>query len=183
MRRLHPKVVTRIWSPNRYSPRGQKPSLIVIHDTESQEKFKSAADLEAIGNLFAKASFQASAHVCTDGDGHSARYVADKDAAWQCRAYNRAALGIEQIGYAAYKAWRDDQVNETARWVAHWSIKHKIPIRRAWVLNGRVIRSGVITHAQLGAAGGGHSDPGPNYPMGVMKKRARKIKRLLKKRR
>lgn len=179
--RLHPKVVVRVPSPNR-SARTTGISLVVIHDSESFEKLRSLSDLKAIGELFSNPNFDASAHVCTDADGHSARYVPDREKAWHVVSYNSAALGIEQIGFASQKQWTDAEVNETARWVARWSLKYGIPIRRAWVARGRVIRSGVITHKQLGSAGGGHSDPGPSYPMRRMKAKARGFKRALKSR-
>lgn len=174
-RRVAPKVVLRQPSPN-ISQRVSPISLIVIHDTEG-------GSLASVGSEFASSSSQVSAHVCTDAKGESARYVRDEDKAWQCVAYNSAALGIEQIGFAAQKDWPAAQVDETARWVARWSVKHGIPIRRAIVLNGRVLRSGVITHEQLGIAGGGHHDPGPAYPMGTLKKRARVFRKALKKKR
>lgn len=175
--RLHPNVVVRRPSPNQ-SARTSPIRLIVIHDTESHNR-QGASDLEAIGALFANPSFQASAHVCTDEDGQSARFVPDGRKAWHCVSYNSAALGIEQIGFASQGEWSDRQLRETARWVARWSKKFGIPIRRALVVNGTVLRSGVITHKQLGAAGGGHSDPGPTYHMRKMKRMARKIKRQL----
>lgn len=173
--RLAPKVVLREPSPN-VSQRISPISLIVIHDTEG-------GSLASVGSEFASTASQVSAHVCTDSKGESARYVRDEEKAWQCVAYNSAALGIEQIGFASQKSWPAAQVDETARWVARWSQKHGIPIRRAIVLGGRVVRSGVITHEQLGAAGGGHHDPGPNYPMGKLRKRARFFRKQLKKKR
>jgi NAD kinase len=39
-----------------------------------------------------------SAHVCTDGDGNSARYVPDAAKAWHCAGFNSQSLGVEQIG-------------------------------------------------------------------------------------
>ena len=48
------------------------------------------------------------------------------------------------------------QLRNTAAWIAHWSRKHGIPIRHS-------TEHGVCQHKDLGAAGGGHSDCGPNY--------------------
>lgn len=160
--RLRPKVVVRHLSPNQSSRLGPI-RLIVIHDTESHER-RGASDLAAIGDLFANPDFDASAHVCTDADGTSARFVPDDRKAWHCVSYNSAALGIEQIGFASQGRWAEAELRETARWIARWHRRHGIPIRRAWVVGGRVIRSGVTTHKRLGAAGGGHTDPGTHYP-------------------
>lgn len=63
--------------------------------------------------------------------------------------------------------WFDNcsrQLANSARWIAYWSVRFNIPIRRAWTIAGGVQRSGVASHAQLGSAGGGHHDPGSGYP-------------------
>lgn len=172
--RIHPKVVVREPSPNQ-SARTSKISLIVIHDTESHNR-EGASDLQAIGDLFARSSFEASAHVCTDGEGQSARYVPDDRKAWHCVSYNSAAVGVEQIGFASQGEWPEAQVKETARWVARWAHRHGVPIRRARTLGGRVLRSGVTTHSTLGSAGGGHTDPGAKYPMSHLLGLARQYK-------
>lgn len=149
---------------------------ITVHDTEGHNR-KGASDLAAIGDVFH--SRLASAHVCTDADGHSARYVADERKAWHCGVYNSQTLGVEQIGFASQgratwrKRWR--QLRETARWIAQWSLRWGVPIRKGRASGGYITRPGVVTHAQLGALGGGHWDPG-DYPMGYVLWLARAIK-------
>lgn len=165
--RLGPNVVTRHYSPNQSERFPVALELITLHDTEGSNVPGSIADLVGLGEWFAR-PIQASAHVATDSDGNSARYVSDRRKAWHCAAYNSASLGIEQIGFASqprstwFANWR--QLRETARWIAYWSHRYGIPIRRARVSGGAVTRSGVIRHMDLGALGGGHSDPGANYP-------------------
>jgi N-acetyl-anhydromuramyl-L-alanine amidase AmpD len=151
-------------------------SLIVIHSTESHNR-PGTGDLEGVAGWFANPAAQASAHVITDADGQSARCVPDSTKAWHCVSYNSPALGIEQVGQAAQGSWAEAEWTETARWVAQWSHDHNIPIRRALVVGGRVLRSGVTTHHRLGTFGGGHFDPGPKYPMRKMLRKAREIKR------
>lgn len=175
--RIRPNVVVKKDSPNQ-SARTSGISLIVIHDTESHNR-EGASDLAAIAALFASSSREASAHVCTDADGQSARFVDDDRKAWHCVSYNSAALGIEQIGFASQGEWKEAEVKETARWVARWSLIHGIPIRKGKTLAGRVLRSGVVTHRSLGAAGGGHWDPGYHYPMKHMLSLARHYKKKL----
>lgn len=175
--RIRPHVVVRRESPNQ-SARTSSISLIVIHDTESHNR-EGASDLQAIGALFADSSRDASAHVCTDEDGQSARFVHDDRKAWHCVSYNSAALGIEQVGFASQGSWREAQVKETARWVARWSVIHGVPIRKGRTAFGRVIRSGVVTHRSLGSAGGGHWDPGYHYPMKHMLELARRYRKKL----
>lgn len=162
--RAYPNVVIRRAARNQSSRNGIRPQLIVIHSTESSNR-PGSSDLAAIGAWFDNPTAQASSHVCTDGDGNSARYVADTAKAWHCAGYNSVSLGIEQIGRAAQSSWSPDEIRESARWVAYWSRKHGIPIRRGAVTGGRVVKSGVVTHADLGVTGGGHHDPGAGYPV------------------
>jgi N-acetyl-anhydromuramyl-L-alanine amidase AmpD len=174
--RLNPEIPVRHISPNT-SARSTGISLIVLHSTESSN-LPGSADLQGVADWFANPTSQVSAHVITDDDGHSARCVADRDKAWACVEFNSPSLNIEQIGRAAQSHWSRREWLETARWIAQWSHEHHIPIRRAEVAGAYVIRSGVTTHAALGAAGGGHHDPGPDYPLEEVLHEARRIKRL-----
>jgi hypothetical protein len=167
--RLKPRVVVTHLSPNHSERSGVPINLAILHDTEGGNIPDSAEDLVGLGNFFAT-PIEASCAVATDSDGNSGRYVLDKEKAWHCAAYNSASLGIEQIGFASQsrvtwlKNWK--QLRETARWLAAWSIHYGIPLRRGAVSNGVVTKAGVLRHMDLGVAGGGHSDPGPNYPFG-----------------
>jgi N-acetyl-anhydromuramyl-L-alanine amidase AmpD len=180
--RPHPNVVVKHKSPNQSDRKPVPLDLIVLHDTEGANIAKSAKDLEGLGNFFAQSSVEASSHVATDGDGNSARFVSDDRKAWHCAAFNSASLGIEQIGFAkqSHEAWmkRWPQLHETARWIAHWSHRHDIPIRRAEVSDERVTRSGVIRHMDLGVPGGNHADPGEHFPFNHVLELARLFKAL-----
>ena len=136
---------------------GVKPSIVVLHSTESHNA-PGCADLVAVGKWFQNPAAQVSSHVCTDGEGHSARYVPDEPKAWHCAGANSISLGVEQIGQAAQTSWPTAQLKETAKWIAFWSRKYGIPIQSSTV-------HGVCRHSDLGAAGGGHHDPGPAYPL------------------
>jgi hypothetical protein len=173
MARYRPRVVYRRRSPNQSSRRGVRPRLIVIHSTESSNIRGSSRDLRGVADYLCRPSVQASSHVITDGDGNSARLVDDRAKAWTCAHYNGVSLNIEQIGRAASERWTRDEIRETARWVARWSKMYGIPIRQGAVRDGRVVRSGVVTHKQLGRLGGGHVDPGPRYPFTAMLRLAR----------
>jgi N-acetyl-anhydromuramyl-L-alanine amidase AmpD len=174
--RLHPKVVVERHSPN-VSERLAPVSLIVLHSTESDNVPKSARDLEGVASWFADEGSQVSAHVITDADGHSARCVSDRLKAWHCGNFNSPSLGIEQIGRAAQPKWERAEWLETARWIAWWSHKYGIPIRRGAVSGESITRSGIVTHKMLGIAGGGHVDPGPAYPLDKVLEEALRIKR------
>ena len=164
--RYTPHVDVTMMSPNKSTRGGAHPTLIVIHATVSHN-LKGLGDLKAIGNWFQNPSARASSHVCTDNEGNSARYVRDAEKAWHCAAYNRMSLGIEQILPADGTELTRDLYRETARWVARWSKMYRIPIRTGVVQSGRVVKAGVIRHSDLGAAGGGHADPG-EYDMHAM---------------
>jgi N-acetyl-anhydromuramyl-L-alanine amidase AmpD len=167
MSRYSPHVTVRRISPNRSSRGGVRPSLIVVHSTESDNR-SGNGDLAAVADFLARPGTQASAHVMVDADGHSARLVADGEKAWHCAGYNSVSLGIEQVGRAAQAQWTRDEIRECARWVARWSKLYSIPIRKGAVDGGRVTRSGVLRHSDLGVLGGGHLDPGRGYPLESM---------------
>lgn len=163
--RRTPSVVIERSVVNQSSRGGVAPRIIVLHSTESSEQAGNA-DLAAIVSWFDNSSAQASSHVITDADGNSARCVPDSAKAWTQAYFNPVSLSVEQIGRAAQTSWDDDLVRETARWIAKWSRDFGIPIVRGAVSGSSVTRSGVVTHAELGAAGGGHHDPGAGFPIG-----------------
>jgi N-acetyl-anhydromuramyl-L-alanine amidase AmpD len=66
------------------SERTMRPQLIVVHATQSNN-FSGITDLKGVGSWFDNPKSQASAHVCVDDEGHSARFVADSRKAWHCR--------------------------------------------------------------------------------------------------
>jgi hypothetical protein len=173
-----PNVKVRRLVRNKSSRNGARPQLIVLHSTEGSN-VKGLGDLVGLGGFFDRPAVQASSHVATDAEGNSARYVRDSDKAWTQAHYNPVSLSIEQVGAAAQKSWSLAQRQETARWIAYWSKKHGIPIRKAIVSNGRVVRSGVIRHSELGSLGGNHHDPGRGFDLHYVLERARKYRRQL----
>jgi hypothetical protein len=178
--RLFPEVKVRI-NVRRQSTRHGAPLMwIVIHDTEGANIAESIKDLQGLGHYFDDPSVplvsRGSSHVATDSDGFSARFIPDHEKAWHCAFYNAISLGIEQIGFATQGKWVDAELEETARWVARWSREYGIPIRSLTQPN--MSAKGVIRHMDLGSLGGGHHDPGSNYPMDEMLKDARRFKRL-----
>lgn len=162
--RVLPLVRVRRPSPSHSSRSGATPRLIVVHSSEGSN-VAGLGDLAALGSWFADAANEVSAHVATDAEGTSARFVAHDDKAWHCMRYNAMSLGIEQIGRASQTSWPALQQHETARWIAYWSRKYAIPIQHGAVAGGRVTRAGVVRHSDLGTLGGNHSDPGRGYPL------------------
>jgi N-acetyl-anhydromuramyl-L-alanine amidase AmpD len=171
---------------NQSSRNGAKPRLIVLHVTTDATSDTAPVvrnrpgrkDLEELGRWFDNPRSAVSSHVANDADGNDAQYVRDRRKAWTQVAFNSVSLSIEQIATTGFdrSKWmhrREPQLENTARWIAHWHRKWNIPIRKADVSGSVVIRSGVATHEQLGRAGGGHDDPGPGYPFGHVLKLAR----------
>lgn len=156
--RVNPNVVVRIDVPS-HSPRGAAIDGIVLHSTEGPNSV-GVKDLQGLGDYFLglRPPNRTSAHVATDGEGQSARYVPDVVAAWHCADFNSRKLGIEQIGFAAQTVWPEEQLEETARWCAFWCDKYSLPVAHS-------TNRGICMHSDLGAAGGGHHDPGENFPL------------------
>lgn len=167
-----PPYHTRRLVRNQSSRMGRRISAIAVHSTESTDIPNSRDDLNSIFNWFNNPVSDASSHLGIDGDGQTDRWVEDHRKAWTILDLNSVTLNIEFVGRAAQPAaaWEDRQIRAAARWCAHWSIKHDIPLRRGRVRNvagnAVVTRSGIITHKQLTDAGfGSHTDPGPAFPM------------------
>jgi N-acetyl-anhydromuramyl-L-alanine amidase AmpD len=151
-----PREAFRLTVPNCSSRGGVRPRIIVLHTTESSNQ-AGTGDLRAIGAWFSNPKAQSSSHVGVDAEGNSCQYVPDHLKAWTQASYNPQALSIEQIGRAAQQDWTDAQLRKTAQYIAYWSAKYGIPIRKSTV-------HGVCEHVHLGAAGGGHHDCGAKYP-------------------
>lgn len=168
-----PKVERTRNSPNKSSRQGSKPKLIVLHITVSHNR-PGLADLDGMLDYLSRPGVQASSHIVNDAEGHDGRLVADEYKAWTQAAYNPVALSIEQIEYSDKRprsVWLKEnarQLDNTAKWVAYWSVKYGIPLTRS-------TRHGVCQHSDLGRAGGGHSDCGAGYPIDVVLNKARAL--------
>lgn len=169
--RYTPHVDVTHWSPNFSSRGGAHPTLIVVHVTAGHNR-AGIEDLVGLAGWFGRPSSQVSSHVAVDNEGNSARFVRDGHKAWHVAAYNRMSLGIEQIAPGTGAEITRDMYRESGRWVARWSRMFGIPIRKAVVSGGTVVRAGVIRHSELGSLGGGHADPGP-YDLHAMLSLAR----------
>lgn len=156
---------------------------IAVHSTESSDVKASWDDLHGVRSWFNNAQAQASSHLGIDGDGHVEKWVKDVDKAWTILQLNPVTLNIEFVGRAAQpnSDWEDRQIDAGAQWVAWWSRQHDIPIQQGTVKNVNgfpvITRKGIIRHSDLTAAGfGSHTDPGPNFPMRKLLRKAREYK-------
>lgn len=138
-------------SPN-YSSRdkGSVIDLIVLHDTEG--------GYQGSINWFSSKKSQVSAHIVLREDGNEAtQMVAYRQKAWHCAAFNSRSIGIEMAGFAA-RGYNINEWRKAARVVAYFLRKHNLPAR--WAKGG--VGKGFARHYDLGAAGGGHTDPTTN---------------------
>lgn len=162
------------------SPRtaGTKPRLVFIHTTESHDR-PGRGDVDSIHAWFDNPASQASSHVIIDEEGHSTTCVPDPMKAWTQGQYNSLALSIELIGWASTPRWqwvkRTKQLNKAAKFTAYWCRTHEIPTDRGQISGAHinVIKAGIVGHAQAGAIGGGHHDPGEGFPWDVFLRKVR----------
>lgn len=158
---------------------------IVIHTTERPDE-PAYEDLDSLWRLFIRV--HRSSHVANDAEGHSTRMVDDGRFAFHATYWNVSTLGLEQMGSASFtrEEWlaRPSQIDNTARWIAHWAGLYRIPIRRCQVtvlrynrnrrvIAGEIVRRGVCSHRQLDPLNRG--DPGEGYPWERVLSRARAI--------
>ncbi len=144
-----PKLAQRD-SPNQSSRRGAKVTLIVVHRPVGSYK-------GSIATLMNPAT-QASAHAIMAPGGKEATQLVPWDQkAWACVSFNAVSDNLE----IADEAWTGEDPHGfavAARIVAFRCHKRGIPAR--WIRGSELLNhSGVTRHYDLGAAGGGHTDP------------------------
>lgn len=138
-------------SPNQSSRHGTKISLLVWHETAGPY----AGSVAWLCNPAA----QASAHLVVREDGLEATQLVPLSAkAWHAAAYNPQSIGVEHANTTA-KGYATRQQLEVSARIFGWLCLHfDIPPR--WSRAGAT--PGVCRHMDLGQAGGGHTQCGPN---------------------
>lgn len=139
---------------------GSEIKIIVLHDSEIAPGSNA---LTTLHNVLQEQNL--SVQVGIEADGTCARFCSDLVVAEQVAAFNQQALGFEQIGFASYTNWPKAQTEVAAKWIAYWANKYGIPLTHSTT-------HGICRHMDLGAAGGGHSDPGSGYPFTEVLKEA-----------
>jgi N-acetyl-anhydromuramyl-L-alanine amidase AmpD len=166
---------------------GSPIDAIVLHSTESADE-PGLGDLHRVARLLERS--ERGVHVANDLEGNSSRVVADARMAYHATYWNATTLGIEQIGFAKFSRadWlaSEAQLESTARWIAHWARRYRIPIRRCAVAGirynrrkrvvaGQIVRRGICSHGELDPRN--RSDPGSRYPWAEVLARVRAIAR------
>jgi N-acetylmuramoyl-L-alanine amidase len=160
-------ALKRVWIPSpNYSGRGGSSTrLVVLHTTEGAMSYQS------LGSFFGNKSSAVSSHVgIDDTPGTVGEYVARGNKAWTQGNANPYSVAAELCAYASWSSatWQahPQMLANAAAWVAEESQAFGIPVTRLTAAQAQDGRSkGVCMHVDLGAAGGGHWDCGPNFPI------------------
>ena len=158
-------MLKRVWipSPNYSSRGGASVRLLVIHTAEG------ARTIESLGSFF-QGNVQASSQVGADDKVNTiGEYVRRTDKAWTCASFNPVSENIELCAFASWSAdeWNrhPNMLANCAAWLAEESAHYGIPLTKLSPSAAQGSGRGVCYHADLGAAGGGHHDPGTNFPI------------------
>lgn len=160
--------MTQILSPNKYTGRRAAIRVVVLHTMEVEE---SGSVAEAVGNAFARASRDASAHVGVDTNSEC-RYVADADTAWAAPGLNADGLQLEMAGRAGQTTgqWNDPGsraiLERAAQRTATWCRQYSIPVRRLSDAQLAAGLRGIVDHwaASRVYKQSDHTDVGANFP-------------------
>ena len=157
--------LNRVWipSPNYSNRGGSGVRLIVLHTAEG------ALTIESLGSFF-QGNVQASSHVGADDKPNTVgEYVKREYKAWTQSSYNSVSVSME---LCAFSDWSLDEwhrhpnmLENCALWIAEEAAHYDIPIEALTPSEAQGSGRGVCQHKDLGAAGGGHHDCGPNFPM------------------
>jgi hypothetical protein len=138
--------------------------LIVVHTAEGATTYQS------LGSYFANPSSGVSSHTgIDDTPGVVGEYVLRSGKAWTQGNANPYAVATELCGFAAWTPadWSAHGVmlQNCAAWIAEEAAAFGIPLVKLSAAQAQDgVTRGVCGHVDLGAAGGGHWDPGPDFP-------------------
>lgn len=159
-------TLRRVWLPSpNYSARNSHVRLVVLHTAEGALSYRS------LGSYFANPSAGVSSHVgIDDTPGEVGEYVRRSDKAWTQGNANPYSVAAELCAFASWDAAEWDRhpvmLENAAQWVAEECAHFGIPLR---ALSAQEAQGGsamgVCQHVDLGAAGGGHWDCGPAFPL------------------
>lgn len=148
---------------------------IILHSME----YQGDTAAEALGRLSCSRAYGASPHFGIDDDSLQ-QYLPITVVGWHAQGANTCTIGIEQAGYARWsrEQWLNHSgtLDRTAWLLARLSKQTGIPLAYVDAAGLRKGTRGISTHADVTKAysiAGGHVDPGKNYPMDWVLKRAR----------
>jgi N-acetylmuramoyl-L-alanine amidase len=176
-------ALKRVWiaSPNFSSRGGSGVRLVVVHTAEGARSFRD------LGGFFASSSAGVSSHVGIDDErGSIGEYVHRPDKAWTQSNYNPQAVSVElcaapiDSSHPCGANWSSEEWNRhdgmlanLADWIREECTHFGLPITKLSSSQAQGSGRGVCGHVDLGAGGGGHWDPGPNFPWSRVMEMAR----------
>lgn len=151
------------------SRNGLAPSEILLHETVSRN-VAGWSDVAGIWSFFDRLATGASATYIVDREGHCIYAVREVDKPWTQAGANRFSIGIEVVNSASRAYDRNyidgPGLSKLATIVSDAAKRWGIPLQVGKVVNCVPVRKGILTHAMLGACGGGHVDIAP-FPEGL----------------
>jgi len=143
-----------VWAPSpncspRNLQRGCKPYLIVVH--------RPVGAYHGSVAWLSNPASQASAHIVTEHD-KATQLVAWDQKAWHAMAFNSVSYGVE-VDDSAWDGSDPIAFATAARIIGYLCTRTGIPPKQALQPTHA---PGVVRHVDLGAAGGGHTDPTEN---------------------
>ena len=160
-------ALRRVWipSPNHSSRGGSSVRLVVIHTAEGSTSYQS------LGSFFSSSSSGVSSHTGIDDTPNTVgEYVRRGDKAWTQANANPYSVATELCGFASWGPGDWDRhptmLENCARWIAEECAHYGIPLVKLNASQAQGGQRGVCGHVDLGSSGGGHWDPGPDFPWG-----------------
>jgi len=143
----------------------------IVHSMEYDQTGKPDGSAEALGRLSESRSYGASPHYGIDDDSIQ-QYLPLRFVGWHAQGDNQTTYGIELAGYAHWtrKQWlsHGQMLDMCAFVLAKNAEKCGYPLVRCNATGLRHGYRGVSTHNDVTVAfriAGGHTDPGPGFPM------------------
>ena len=155
-----------IASPN-FSNRSRKARLVVVHTAEGSRNYRD------LGAFFSKSSSAVSSQTgIDDTPGAIGEYVRRDKAAWTQASFNSDSIATELCAFAEWDRaeWLTHPVmlENCRQWIAEECAAAGIPLVRIGASSAQGGGSGVCGHVDLGSGGGGHWDPGPEFPWDIV---------------
>jgi hypothetical protein len=158
---------------------------IVLHDMESANYLQAA---EIVGSMFSRSSAAGDTTYGIDNNSIQ-QYMDINRICWGAPYVNTTGVHIEQMGIASWtrEQWMSKALgtlDRTAWLLAYLNVSYKWPLvhlTNAQLKAGKL--KGIITHVQatqVFGPVGGHTDPGQNYPMDWVLKKAKEYRAAMR---
>lgn len=162
-------ALNRVWipSPNYSSRGGTQVRLVVVHTAEGATTYQS------LGSFFANPASGVSSQTGIDDTPNTVgEYVKRDMKPWTQANANPYSTATELCAFAAWTRadWLGHPVmlDNCKAWIAEECAAFGIPNVRLTAAQAQSGQAGVCGHVDLGSAGGGHWDPGPDFPWDIV---------------